>query len=477
LPPNYALFRALTATTFLIDLAAFLPFAKVCLGRGYWPKHALHGRLLPLVLAAWAAAAGTLALGLYPIVGAAVLWLLFRHIFIANRWKILFRGGGAPGFMAHHTAFFLFLFEAAALLDGTGALSDRVLLVYRLDLGTILLCSGTYKSLSGYLRGEGMEYGLANPFWSYWWRPFMRLVGPKSVLLRLQDAGAALGQVTAGLLLLVPQTRPIGAVLVTLSFLYLIPLIRLGRLAVLMAIVPLLALPSLGVEPVAGFARTFEPLATPPLVLTALSGLTVAYLLLLPIVKITQYVNLFLSFQLPRPIQAFLTGYANFVPIIMWRVFTPDVTNFFVRIYAIDTKTGEEKKILHEDTTYSYREIFSRPRWSLRFLHVTESIALTTVFTTLKYFRSQPALFEERLREYARTLGTGDGVRLRFQYVAILKRADRFEHAPVGDFLVDPGSGEIEERRLVPEFDYGAAALGSHVKETTGFGSYVPKAR
>jgi hypothetical protein len=470
LSPNYALVRMIVAAFFLIDLLAFLPYAKICLGRGYWPNGPLHGRALPFVLLAWAAAAVSLGIGFYPIVGAAVLWFIFRNFYIKNRWKNLFRGGGAPGFMSHHTTLFLFLIEAAALLDHSGLLEHRVFLMYRIDFGIILLCSGTYKSLSGYLHGEGMEYGLANPMWGYWFRIFRRL-NPRGIIVRLQDLAAAGGQVVMGALLLFPQTAAIGAALCILGFLALVPVVRLGRLAVLMGAIPLLWLPSLRFH-FAG-VQNFAPIQAPSAVVTGLSVLIFAYIAILPAVKVMQYLNLFRSISFPRPIQTALTRYANFVPIIMWRVFTPDVTNFFIRIYEVDRSSGTETPLLVEDGTYAYREIFTRFRWSARFLHVTESIALTTVFTTLKYFRSQRGLFEERLRDYARTLGTDE--RLRFEYVSIAKGEKSFEYLAVADFFVDPASGEVSEHRLDPDFDYGAPAAGSHIRETTGFGSYVPK--
>jgi hypothetical protein len=470
LPPNYALFRMLAAAFFLVDLLAFLPYAKVCLGRGYWPTGPLHGKALPLVLLAWAAAAVSLGLGFYPIVGAAVLWLLFRHFYIKNRWKNLFRGGGAPGFMSHHTTLFIVLLEAAALLDRPGLLGDRVFLMYRIDFGVILLCSGTYKSLSGYLHGEGMEVGLANPMWGYFF-PLFRRLNPRGIFIRLQDIVAASGQLVMGTLLLFPQTSAIGAGLCILGFLGLIPVVRLGRLAALMAVIALLWLPPLGFH-FAG-VRNFSPIQAPSAVITALSVLIFAYIALLPFVKVMQYLSLFRGVSLPGPIQTAVTRYQNFVPIIMWRVFTPDVTNFFIRIYAVDRSSGTDRPLLVEDGTYAYREIFTRFRWSARFLHVTESIALTTVFTTLKYFRSQRGLFEERLIAYARTLGTDE--RLRFQYVSIAKGEKSFEYQPIADFLVDPVSGEVAEHRIEPNFDYTAPAFRSHIRETTGFGSYVPK--
>lgn len=470
MPPNYSLVRMVVAGFFLLDILAYLPYAKVCLGRGYWPHGVLHGKALPAVIVVWAAAAVSLGIGFYPVVGAAVLWLIFRHFYIKNRWKNLFRGGGAPGFMSHHTALFILLLEAAAVLDRSHVLSEHVLLMYRIDLGVILLCSGTYKSLSGYLHGEGMEYGLANPMWGYWFRIFRRL-NPRSVFVRLQDIVAAAGQVIMGTLLLFPQTSMIGAALCTLGFLGLLPVVRLGRLAALMAAIPFLWLPSLGIQ--IASVRNFSPIQAPPFVLSVLTALIFTYIALLPFVKAMQYLNLFRSVSFPGPVQAALTRYANFVPIIMWRVFTPDVTNFFIRIYAVDRSGGADRPLLVEEGTYAYREIFTRFRWSARFLHVTESIALTTVFTTLKYFRSQRGLFEERLRAYARTLGTDE--RLRFQYVSITKGEKSFEYRAIADFFVDPVSGEVTERRLEPDFDYGAPAFRSHIRETTGFGSYVPK--
>ena len=99
------------------------------------------------------------------------------------------------------------------------------------------------------------------------------------------------------------------------------------------------------------------------------------------------------------------------------------------------------------------------------------------MFTTLKYFRSQRPLFESKLLEYAATLGETPGQgQFRFQYVAIVKARECFEAIPVANFRVDLSTGRIEEETLWAEYSYGDAAPFSHIKETTGYGSYVPKA-
>lgn len=476
-PANYLLARQLAGLLFFIDLLFYLPYAKVCLGAGYWgPRHA---RAVLVVAPIWAAASVGLVLGTYPLIAAFALWLLFRHYYIANRWKNPFRGGGAPGFMSHWVAMYLVFFELARWLDASGGLTSDVRLMANVDLGVILLCSGTYKAISGYLRGEGMEYGLANPFWSYWFGWFKRR-RPSHLAFRLQDIWAPVAQIaTGGCLLLgasttfLPQLRPVGALLCVLSFAYLLPTVRLGRLAVLMMIPALWFLPELGVALPEPLARALPAVAAPDAVLWTLAAATIAFIAVLPFVKVMQYLNLFAKLELPRPFQRALTWFANRVPIIMWRVFTPDVTNFFIRIYRIDRDTGEPTPLVHEDTTYAYRDL-RHWRRSMRFLHVTESIALTTVFTTLKYFRSQRALFEDRLRAYAATLGEG-GALLEFEYVAILKAEQAFEFLPVTRFTVDLVTGELTETRLVPDFEYDAPAKYSHIKETAGFGTYAPR--
>lgn len=473
---NIVLFRQLAACLFLLDLAAYLPYARTCLGPGYW-KGTLLARAPIRVgsYAIWVGSCLSLLLGFYPLVGAILLFPLFRRIYIKGRWKTLFRGGGAPGFMSHYSMLFITLFELARWLDPALRLEHAVWTMFRVDFGVVLACSGTYKSLSGYLKDEGMEYGLANPIWGYEWKLFKRL-SPRNLFLRAQDRMAALSQILMGLLLALSPLYPplgwIGAVMCIGTFFYLTFTVRLGRLAPLMMIVALPYLPNLGVRLAGGLtlARDLSPVALPGVWVELLGALTCAYIALLPLVKVMQYTNLFLSRRFPQPLQALLTRYANWVPIIMWRVFTPDVTNFFIRIRSVDPQSGVSTAIADETSAYSYS---ARSPWALklRYLHVTESIAVTTVFTTLKYFSSQRELFEQKLIAYAHTVG--DGI-FEFEYVAILKGETSFDFLPVSRFRVDTRTDQITEQKLVPDFDYRAPAAYSHIKETVGYGTYVP---
>lgn len=470
--PNLELFRTLLGVLFLIDLLCYLPFARVCLGPIYWRRSwPSSDGMLAAVLVAWALGALSLITGIFAFASTLVLLVLFRHYYVANRWKNLFRGGGAPGFMSHFAVLHLTSFELAEALDPTGSLSTLALVVFSVDLGTIMLDSGAYKLLSGYMHSEGMEYGLANPMWGYWFRVFRR-IDPRHFLLRAQDIVAAAGEIVMGAAMIVFPFRGLGAVICILSFVYLLPLIRLGRLAALMAVLPLPLLPQIPVGLPMGTELPVSSTPGWPAQLQAI--ILIAYLGLLPAVKIVQYLNLFQRRPFPLMLQRWLTRYWDAVPIIMWRVFTPDVTNFFIRIYAIDA-SGRETAVLTEDGTYAYRDLRHWQR-AARFLHVTESIALTTVFTTLKYFPSRRDLFEERLVGYARSLGLTDATGVRFEYVAIRKAGTALGYDAVVEFVVELASGVVRERKLDPAFDYSRAARFSSIRETAGFGSYLPRA-
>ena len=114
---NFVLFRELAACLFLLDLAAFLPFANVCLGPGYWSGTFLDRSLMRLATyVLWAASCLSLLTGFFPLLGALTLLAIFRRIYVKGRWKTLFRGGGAPGFMSHYAILFITLLDRKSVV-------------------------------------------------------------------------------------------------------------------------------------------------------------------------------------------------------------------------------------------------------------------------------------------------------------------------------------------------------------------------
>jgi hypothetical protein len=204
-------------------------------------------------------------------------------------------------------------------------------------------------------------------------------------------------------------------------------------------------------------------LTTSPMVDAALTVGLLGYLALLPLAHAGLFYNFCARRRLPGWWQRALDAYTNFFGIIIWRVFSVDVVNFFVLIH-------------HQPRTGGDRTIVSRYGWGggLRYAHVCESIAVTSVFTTLKYYPSNGALFRERLLRYARTVPCPAGSVLVFEYVSLAKAARAFEHVPVAEFVVDVVAGTVTERVLNVSVSVRAAHAVSPVHEGLRPGTYAP---
>jgi hypothetical protein len=245
---TYEQFCLAIGVLFLLDWLFFLPLLRVGFSRHEGTNFSVDDRgfrvaLAVLWLAAVAAFVSRAAGG--RLLGSLVLTLMFHHYFIARRWSSVRRGFGAPGFMAHWTARVIFLVELVRHLDGGGATLRLLVAAIRWDFGWIMVCAGTYKLLVGYLHNNGMEYGRVNPIWGYHWR-FFSEVSPNGWYPTLLNYLACLVEVVSGTLMLVPHPVPqrLGAIAITLSFAYVALFIRLGRLAVLMSVLPFLFWPS-----------------------------------------------------------------------------------------------------------------------------------------------------------------------------------------------------------------------------------------
>jgi len=317
-----------------------------------------------------------------------------------------------------------------------------------------------------------MDYGRVNPYWGYHWR-FLRKARPNDLLSRGENFLASIVEIGGGILMLLPYdpARLIGAFLITVSFIYVSLFIRLGRLAWLMALLPAIFLPGL----------LSSAMQSIPIIQLPAAGLTVAalpfwiFIAILPLIKIAQYLNLFWNKQLPGSLQKICDKIANTIPVIIWRVFTPDLTNFFVRVKGV--RAQEVVPVATEEATYNYT--CWQDSWvKNRFLHVTESIALVSIFTTLKYFPSRPDLFNEKLLRYAASINasfTEPCERFDFEYIAIEKTPQSFHHRHVLTYIVDVVQNSVTRESIDPEFDPSKPARRSPIRESLGSGTYLRK--
>ena len=200
------------------------------------------------------------------------------------------------------------------------------------------------------------------------------------------------------------------------------------------------------------------------------AALTVAlwtYLALLPLAHLGLSANLYLRRSLRPGLQRLLELYTNTFGIVVWRVFSVDVVGFFVRVHRAP----------RGDT--AARTLVSRWGWrhGLRYSSVGEAITVTSLFTTLKYYPSNNALFVERLLRYARTVPHADDEVLVFEYDSVLKSVGRWELTPSAEYVVDTSDASVDERVLDERVSVRAAREHSRVHEGTRPGSYAPAPR
>jgi hypothetical protein len=423
----------------------------------------------PILMAAWATCGILLVLGVWSVGAALGNLLLCRYFFIQMRWKGVLRGMGAPGFLTYWLGGAVFLLEVTTRY----ALAARPLavLVLQVDFALIILSAGIYKLSAGYPRNEGMEFGLVNPQWGYWWRRWM-LLPPSHWLFRTLNHLAWGTEIAAALCLLLPPTRLWGGLLLIASFAFVATQIRLGFLCEMVLVCGVLYFPA-GSGPDA-WIRLVVPGAGDPALLGSMSIPVVtqlltatlwAYMLFLPFAHGGLYYNFYARRRLPGRWQRVLETYTNFFGMILWRVFTVDLINFFIRIWREGREGGGRTLI----SDYGFRN-------GLRYSHVGESIAVTCLFTTLKYYPSNSPLFLERLIRYARTVPCSSESALIFEYVSIRKMHDRFTFVPVAEYRVEPSPGLVTERVLDPEISVRAAHAVSPVHEGGRPGSYAPLA-
>ena len=422
---------------------------------------------MPLLMGVWLMAAIMLVAGWGSVWAALVNLALCRYFFIHMRWKGILRGMGAPGFMAYWTGLAVFLLEYTTRFAPD--LRSLALLVLQVDLAFIMLSAGVYKLTAGYPHNHGMELGLCNPMWGYWWKWYAARQ-PNSAVFWTMNQLAWGTEVVAAVLMLVPATRELGAILLILSFLFILTQIRLGFLCEMVVLSGVLFVAPGGT--LDGWIAAMMPagsavVATAPGVAIVNSILRVSlwtYLVLLPFAHAGIYYNFYARRSLPRPLQRALDRYTNFFGLIIWRVFSVDLVNFFIRLWREPREGGNRAPV-------------SRLGAWPRFNHVGEMICLTSLFTSLKYYPSNDAIFRERLLRYARTVPRDAGDRVVFEYVSVVRRQTHFDWVTVAHYVVDVDAATVTEKLIDKSFSPRAAHAVSPVHEGTLPGTYAPAGR
>jgi hypothetical protein len=476
-PVTQAFFRVAYGVLLFGHLVLLLPHARRFFiserWKGYaqssWDVDVIQNPLVhPIVMVIWFGSSLALIFGRWPVLAALINLLWCRYFFVHMRWKGVLRGMGAPGYMTYWLGAAIFLLEYT--LHYAPQVRPLALLVLQIDFALIILSAGVYKITAGFPRNHGMELGLVNPEWGYWWRSY-RNKSPNDFIIRMLNQLSWATEVTAAVLMLIPPTRFLGAALIILSFAFIATHIRLALLCQMVMLCGALFFHpgSAGEQLAALFVSASAPAlqTTTPLLAVVNQALMIGlwvYLLVLPFAYFGVYYNFFARKCFPAPFQRLLEVYTNFFGIIMWRVFTIDLINFFPNLYYQPRAGGE-------------RTLISRYGWragSLRFSHVGESITLTSLFTTLKYYPSNYGLFTERLLRYARTVPCPADSTLIFEYIFINKSENHFEYITAAEYVVDLLAETVSERVLNEQISVRAGHAASPLHEGARPGSYAP---
>jgi hypothetical protein len=426
--------------------------------------------VMPVIYAVWAGSCALLVAGKWTVLAAGINLLICRELFIRMRWRGVLRGMGAPGFISYWVGTAVFLLELTSRY--APGVRNLALLVLQIDFAFIFLSAGVYKLLAGYRRNYGVDLGLVNPEWGYWWRRYRRVQPDHKLFVGLNQLGWAT-EIVAAVLMLIPPTRFLGGAIIVLTFAFIATQIRLGLLCEMVIVGAVLFFhPGSAGARVAGALFSWVP-ASPSAqhdigwLATALTVFLWAYLVLLPLAHLGLSANLYLRRAFGSRGQRLLELYTNTFGILVWRVFSVDVVGFFVKIYRAPR------------ADIAKRELAARWGWrhGLRYSSVAEAIVVTSLFTTLKYYPSNNDLFVERILRYARTVRQAHDEILVFEYVGLLKESGRWEVVPTAEYVVDTTAGTVEEHVLDDRIAIRAAHEHSPVHEAARPGTYAPAPR
>lgn len=395
--------------------------------------------------------------------------ILCRFLLVGPRWNSLSRGFGAVGQITSWvgTAVLLLLFGNA--VAGTTLLQPSIVAACRIDFGLIMIVAGIYKVTAGYVRNDGFQSALINPWWCYWSKLFKRL-SPGNPVFAVMNHAAYAVEIAGGILMLTPLYE-YGAIAICISFAMLGLQLRLTGLPwMVVATFFLFVAPHSALDnAMAAVLPTHAAalLTLPAWISFGLTAIVWAYIASIILVRAGLYYNFFAGARLPEFLQRATDQLSNHLLITIWRVFTANVINFYIDVAVIGA----------DGRRHGYERVgLGSWRQGFRYAHAGEFVALCTTFTTLKYFPDRASLFEERLVRYARTVDAAPGSTILFTFVA-LRRAESFEEVPAAEFLCDPVSGKVTERTLASGFDIRAATEFSKIVRAGAPGSYAPARR
>ena len=394
---SYTVFKYYLGVIFFIDLLYFTPWLQMMFGSAYQLNSIITSRARTILLFfIWMLSCANILFQNNAFIGFLLLSLIFRFFYVESRTSNLFRGGGAVGILP---ALLVSYFTVIELMNVTGLAwinSQYVLCIMIIHIGIIMLDSSINKMTSGFFSNQGFQFAFFNPFWSYWSSVSYLRKLPNS-LWKIINLLIPITQCFIALLIICPTYQYLGIVSLSIGFIFLTFIVRLGTLTILITSFITLFLNLSTFEFTLEYTQLiflFKNLN----IIVLITGLI--YLFILVFGQLIVWLNFYFSFFLWNPIQNILNKINWHFPILIWRVFTPDVVNLYCKIYEI--KNNGIKIPLNKsfyDLSFNAHLLLY-----LRFFNVAESCVLSSIFNSLKYNNKNYNSVVEKIKQYCSTL-------------------------------------------------------------------------
>lgn len=398
-----------------------------------------------IFLSFWISLSLLLVIGEIEMFASPILTIVAYYYFIRLRFVSINRGMGAPGYFTWLTN------KNCTLILITENINNGlmpILLKYILiEAGLIFFISGMYKRKSGYSSGRGINVGLVNPQWSYapkFWKK-IKLDSPIFFLLNLLSIW---GEIIGAVLLILPGLDKPGSLILILMFFAVAFWVRLGILCLQIILILSVSFMSTGTD-----EKNSNLILGTTIETTYILFFTILILLQL----LAYYVNYNSLINLKKYDSNFqtITHLMNkYYGVSLWRVFTSDITSIYINIYS----SGDNKnyKLLSKWESHN----------CFRFRNVGESITVTSLFTTLKYFPLDKELFNKKIITYSNSIEQSRFIKYKVHYISNSNNYSK--KIFVSEFLVDKNKKKVIETILDTQVDLRAADIYSSVRPNSG---------
>ena len=344
------------------------------------------------------------------IYASFALLLICYYYFIFHRFTSISRGMGAPGYFTFFINKISFLIIIVS--DYFPSFLNNLINFISMEIGLIFIVSAIYKIKSGYRTDRGINIGLVNPQWSYF-PNFWQKINLFSIKYRILNFMSIYMELLGGIFLCIPKTQIAGFTLITLTFLAVATTVRLGVLCI---------------QIILSVSTVFINTSETKNITNHHDILSIIFLIIIMAQIISYLVNfliLFKEYNFKYMIKKFVHFMNKYYGISLWRVFTSDLTSIYVEVYA-KNQLGE------------YRLLSEWGKWNcFRYRNVGESITITSIFTTLKYFPANSDLFESKLLTHSLSIKDYNFIKYKVYYIATNIDYASHEFVLVSDFNVD----------------------------------------